>query len=150
MDEFQGYYLEDLSEGMTAAIGKTITEADVAIFAGVSGDNNPVHVNEEYASRTMFRGRIAHGMLGGAMLSAVMGTKLPGPGAIYVSQTLKFRAPVRIGDTIIARVTIKSIRRDKKFVTFDTVCMVGKKTVIDGEALVMVPTKHEAEAPSVL
>lgn len=141
MQELQGYCFEDLKEGMTAIFGKTISEADIYTFAGVSGDTNPVHLNEEYAKSTMFKSRIAHGMIGAAFISAVLGTKMPGPGCVYVSQTLKFRAPVRIGDTLMARVTIKRLIADKKFAECETVCTVGDKKVIEGEALVMVPSR---------
>jgi 3-hydroxybutyryl-CoA dehydratase len=141
MDEFHGYYFEDLAEGMTDVFGKTITDADICIFAGVSGDTNPVHLNDDFAKASMFKGRIAHGMLGAAFISAVLGTKLPGPGCIYVSQTLKFKAPVRIGETMIARVTVRKLIPNKKFVEFDTVCTVAGKPVIEGEAIIMVPSK---------
>src|SRR5512134_2439370 len=141
MDEFHGYYFEDLSEGMTDVFGKTITDADICIFAGVSGDTNPVHLNDDFAKESMFKGRIAHGMLGAAFISAVFGTKLPGPGCIYVSQTLKFKAPVRVGDTMIARVTVRKLIPNKKFVEFDTVVTVAGKPVIEGEAIIMVPSK---------
>lgn len=141
MDELNGYYFEDLSEGMTDTFGKTITDADICMFAGVSGDTNPVHLNDEYAKATMFKSRIAHGMLGAAFISAVFGTKLPGPGCIYVSQTLKFKAPVRVGDTLMARVTVRKLIPSKKFVEFDTVCTIGDKVVTEGEALIMVPSK---------
>lgn len=141
MDEFHGYYFEDLAEGMTDVFGKTITDADISIFAGVSGDTNPVHLNDDFAKESMFKGRIAHGMLGAAFISAVFGTKLPGPGCIYVSQTLKFKAPVRVGDTMIARVTVRKLIPNKKFVEFDTVVTVAGKPVIEGEAIIMVPSK---------
>jgi 3-hydroxybutyryl-CoA dehydratase len=141
MDEFHGYYFEDLSEGMTDVFGKTITDADICIFAGVSGDTNPVHLNDDFAKESMFKTRIAHGMLGAAFISAVFGTKLPGPGCIYVSQTLKFKAPVRVGDTMIARVTVRKLIPNKKFVEFDTVVTVAGKPVIEGEAIIMVPSK---------
>ena len=141
MDDLHGYYLEDLKEGMSASFGKTVTDADVMMFAGVSGDTNPVHLNNDFASKTMFKGRIAHGMFGAALISAVLGTKLPGPGCIYVNQNLKFKAPVRIGDTLIARVTVKGINEQKKMVTLDTVCTVADKPVIEGEATVMVPAR---------
>ena len=108
-----GYYIEDLTEGMTAVFGKTITDADILMFAGVSGDTNPVHLNEEFALGTAFHGRIAHGMLTASLISTVLGTKLPGPGCIYLSQNLKFLAPVRAGDTVRAEVTIRSIDREK-------------------------------------
>jgi len=141
MDELNGYFFEDLKEGMTDIFGKTISESDIYTFAGVSGDTNPVHINEEYAKNTMFKSRIAHGMIGAAFISAVLGTRLPGPGCIYVSQNLKFRAPVKIGDTLIARVTIKDLNVEKKLVTCETVCSVGDKNVIVGEAVVMVPSR---------
>jgi 3-hydroxybutyryl-CoA dehydratase len=95
-----GYFLEDLQPGMTASYARTVTEADVILFAGVSGDQNPVHLNQEFAEGTRFKGRIAHGMLTASFISTVLGNKLPGPGCIYVSQNLKFKAPVRAGDTV--------------------------------------------------
>lgn len=126
---------------MTAVFGKTVTDADICIFAGVSGDTNPVHLNDDYAKATMFKGRIAHGMFGASLISAVLGTKLPGPGCIYVSQNLRFKAPVRVGDTLIARATVKNLLPQKKFVEFDTVCTVDGKAVMEGEAILMVPAK---------
>ena len=95
-DEFYGYKFEELSVGQSAVYARTVTEADILMFAGVSGDYNPVHINEELAASTMFGGRIAHGMLSAGFISTVLGTKLPGPGAIYLAQTLKFKAPVKI------------------------------------------------------
>lgn len=136
-----GYFIEDLSEGMTAVFGKTITDADILMFAGVSGDTNPVHLNEEFALGTAFLGRIAHGMLTASLISTVLGTKLPGPGCIYLSQNLKFLAPVRAGDTVRAEATIRSIDRDKRRVVFDTACKVGSKVVLQGEAVTMVPRR---------
>jgi 3-hydroxybutyryl-CoA dehydratase len=137
----QGYYLEDLKVGMSASYAKTVTEADVVLFAGVSGDTNPVHLNEEFAKETMFQGRIAHGMLSASFISTVLGTKLPGPGCIYLSQNLKFRAPVRSGDTVSATATITDIVPDKKRVVMQTVCSVRNQVVIEGEAVVMVPAR---------
>jgi 3-hydroxybutyryl-CoA dehydratase len=137
-----GLCFEDISIGMKAAFAKTVTEADIATFAGVSGDFNPVHVNEEFAKGTMFKGRIAHGMLTAAFISTVLGNKLPGPGCIYVSQTLKFKAPVHIGDTVTATVEVLSTTPEKKFVTFKTTCCVGGKVVVDGEAQLLVPSKN--------
>lgn len=136
-----GYFIEDLKEGMTAVFGKTITDADILMFAGVSGDTNPVHLNEEFASGTAFQGRIAHGMLTASLISTVLGTKLPGPGCIYLSQSLKFMAPVRAGDTVRAEVKITAIDRERRRVTFATVCSVGGKSVLEGEALTMVPRR---------
>lgn len=140
-ETLNGYYFEELSVGQSAIFSKTVTEADIAAFAGVSGDFNPVHVNEEFASQTMFKGRIAHGMLSAAFISTVFGMKLPGPGCIYVSQLLKFKAPVKIGDTVTARVEVTTLVPEKKFVTFKTTCTVGEKVVLDGEATLMVPSK---------
>ncbi|MBF0392105.1 MAG: MaoC family dehydratase [Alphaproteobacteria bacterium] len=140
-DSLNGMYFEDLSVGMSAIYGRTVTEADILMFAGVSGDFNPVHVNEEFAKPTMFKGRIAHGMLSAAYISTVFGTKLPGPGCIYISQNLRFKAPVRIGDTVVARVEITELIPEKKRATFKTVCTVGETVVLDGEASLMVPSR---------
>ena len=108
-----GLYLEDLEPGMSAMFGKTVTEADIMAFAGVSGDTNPIHLHDGFARTTRFGQRIAHGMLSGSFISTVIGTKLPGPGAVYVSQTMNFMAPVLIGDTItaVATVTTSSVAR---------------------------------------
>jgi 3-hydroxybutyryl-CoA dehydratase len=124
---------------MTAVYARTVTEADIIAFAGVSGDDNPVHLNEDFAATTMFKGRIAHGMLSVGYISAVIGTRLPGPGCIYLSQSLRFKAPVSIGDTVTARVTVTAMDRERNRVTLSTVCTVGNKVVIDGEAEVMPP-----------
>jgi 3-hydroxybutyryl-CoA dehydratase len=137
----QGYYFEDMKVGQTAVFGKTITEADILMFAGVSGDTNPVHLNEEFARPTMFKTRIAHGMLSAGFISTIIGTKLPGPGCIYVTQNLRFKAPVKIGDTVIARVEVLELNAEKKRVALKTVCTVGDTVVIDGDATVMVPSK---------
>jgi len=137
----QGYFLEDLKVGMTASYAKTVTEADVVLFAGISGDTNPVHLNEEFAKETMFQGRIAHGMLSASFISTVLGTKLPGPGAIYLSQNLKFKAPVRPGDTVSATATITDIVPEKKRVVMQTTCSVRNQVVLEGEAVVMVPAR---------
>ena len=136
-----GLFFEDLSVGQSASMGKTITEADILMFAAVSGDTNPVHLNAEYAAGTMFKQRIAHGMLSAGLISAVLGTQLPGPGTIYLAQSLKFRAPVKIGDTVTATVTVASLDAEKKRATLTTVCTVGGKPVIEGEASVMVASR---------
>ena len=135
----QGYYLEDLHPGMTASLGKTVTDADLVLFAGISGDTNPIHMDEEFAASTMFKGRIAHGMLIAGVISAVLGTRLPGPGAVYVSQSMKFLAPVRVGDTLKASVTVRSVDADRRRVTLDTECRVRDVKVVVGEAVLMVP-----------
>ena len=136
-----GYYLEDLQVGMTAEFSKTVTEADIVAFADVSGDTNPVHMDEAFAAATPFKGRIAHGMLGASLISTVLGTRLPGPGCIYVSQDLRFKAPVRIGDTVVAQVTVSEILPEKRRVTFACECRVGDTVVIDGAATMMVSRK---------
>ncbi len=137
----QGYYFEDIKLGMSAEFSKTVGNADIMAFAELSGDFNPVHVDEDFAKTTMFKGRIAHGMLSAAYISTALGTRLPGPGCVYVSQSLKFKAPVRIGDTVVARVEVLSTLPEKRFVTLKTSCSVEGKTVLDGEATLMVPAK---------
>ena len=134
-------YFEDLSLGQHATTSTAVTEADIVKFAEVSGDTNPVHLDAEYAASTMFKERIAHGMLSAAYISAVFGTKLPGPGAIYISQTLKFTAPVKIGDTVETTVTIMDLNAERKRVRFETVCSVAGKPVLKGEAELMVPKR---------
>jgi 3-hydroxybutyryl-CoA dehydratase len=136
-----GSFFEDLNEGMSAAFTKMVTEADIIKYADISGDTNPVHLDADYAAATMFKERIAHGMLTAGFISAVFGTKLPGPGSIYVNQSLKFSAPVKIGDTVTATVTVTGKVPEKKFVTFSTVCTVNDKPVLEGEATLMVPAK---------
>ena len=146
MQELHGYYLEDLSPGMTALYAKTVTDADVVLFAGISGDVNPVHLNQEFADRTMFRGRIAHGMLTASFISTVIGTELPGPGGIYVSQNLKFKAPVRVGDTVNARVTVSSVDEVRGRIAVETTCTVGNVVVIAGEGVLLVPRRAAPKA----
>lgn len=143
MDELHGYYFEDLSLGMTEVMSKTVTEADIVLFAGVTGDTNPVHLDQRFAETTLFKGRIAHGILAAGLISAVFGTKLPGPGCIYVGQDLRFKAPVKIGDTMLARVTVKELVPAKKRVVFDTVCTVDGRVVVEGEATLMVSSRAE-------
>lgn len=137
----QAFSIEELKIGQSASTSKTVTEADVILFAGISTDFNPAHLDEEYAKTTQFGGRIAHGMLSAGFISAVLGTQLPGPGTIYLGQTLKFKAPVRIGDTVTATVTVKELIVEKNRVILDTVCTVGGKVVIEGEATMMPPKK---------
>ena len=141
MNELNGYDFEDLEVGMSASFAKTITDADIVLFAGASGDNNAVHINEEFARTTQFKGRIAHGMLSASIISAAIAGRLPGPGSVYLGQNLRFKAPVRPGDTVEAVVTVKELNAEKKRVTLTTVCTVAGNTVIDGEAVVM-PTRR--------
>lgn len=139
--ELYGCRFEDLQVGLSAAIGRTVTDADILMFAGVSGDTNPVHLDGEFAESTMFEGRIAHGMLSASFISAVFGTKLPGPGCIYLAQSLKFKAPVKVGDTVVARVTVSELVREKRRAIFDTVCTVRGKTVLEGQAEILIPAR---------
>ncbi len=141
MTDAQGYFLEDLSVGMSSTYERTVSEADIARFAEVSGDKNPLHLDAEFAKTTQFKERIAHGMLSAGFISTILGTQLPGPGAIYMSQSLRFTAPVKIGDTVTARAEITDIRADKNRVTLSTTCSVGDTVVIEGEALVFVPSR---------
>jgi 3-hydroxybutyryl-CoA dehydratase len=137
-----GLHFEDLKLGQTASFAKTITEADILLFAGVSGDTNPVHIDAEAAAKTPFKERIAHGMLSASLISTVLGTRLPGPGTIYLAQTLKFRAPVRIGATVTATAEVTALDAEKKRATLKTTCTVEGKSVIEGEAVVMVPSRE--------
>ncbi|MDA8250944.1 MAG: MaoC family dehydratase [Rhodospirillales bacterium] len=136
-----GVCFEDLRPGDAASTGKTITEADILLFAAVSTDTNPVHLNAEAAAGSLFKQRVAHGMLSAGLISAVLGTKLPGPGTVYLSQSLRFRAPVKIGDTVTATVEVTALDAGKKRATFRTVCTVGGKPVIEGEAVVIPPSR---------
>lgn len=133
---------ETLAIGQTASIGKTITEADILMFAAVSTDTNPVHIDAEAAKASLFGERIAHGMLSAGLISAVLGTKLPGNGTIYLGQTLRFRAPVKIGDTVTATVEITALDAAKRRATLKTTCTVAGKPVIEGEAQVQIPTRN--------
>ena len=141
MTAIEAYFIEDLKPGMSASFGKTVSEADIVMFAGVSGDTNPVHLNQAFAEQTPFKTRIAHGMLSAGFISTVFGTKLPGPGSIYMSQTLRFKAPVKIGDTVTATCTVTEVILEKRRAVFSTVCKVGETVVIEGEAMIMVPSR---------
>lgn len=130
---------DDLQVGMQAHYTRLVSDHDISLFAQVSGDDNPVHLDEEYAAGTMFKGRIAHGMLSASFISTAIATRLPGPGSIYLSQNLRFKAPVRIGDEVTAEITIGDIQSAKRRVMLTTVCRVGDTVVIEGDATVMVP-----------
>lgn len=134
-------YLEDLHLGQSAEVSREVTDADVRAFARVTGDDNPLHLDEAFASTTPFGGRIAHGMLSAGYISAVLGRHLPGNGAVYLSQTLHFRRPVRIGDTVTARAQITAIDAERGRVTLNTICLVAGKTVVEGEAQVIAPRR---------
>lgn len=138
---YEPLFFEDLEEGMQAQLSHTVTDSDVVGFANISGDNNPVHLDEDYASTTRFKTRIAHGILSAGFLSALLATKLPGPGSIYVSQNLRFKAPVRIGEAVTATAIIRKLIPEKGFVELSTQCHVGDLLVLDGEGTLMVPKR---------
>ena len=137
-----GQFFEDLRIGQSASFVRTVTEADVMAFAAVSGDDNPVHLDEAFAAGTPFKTRIAHGMLSASFISALLGVHLPGPGAIYLSQTLQFRRPVRLGASVEARVEITALDEAKGRVTLACACNVDGKRVLDGEAVVLAPKRN--------
>jgi len=133
-------FFEDLSVGMTETLTKTVASSDVVGFAQLTGDRNPIHLSEHFAAKTSFRTRIAHGLYTASLISAVLGTRLPGPGAVYISQTLNFRAPVKIGDTVMVRVTVAELIAEKSRARLSCHCEVDGEVVLDGEALVKVPS----------
>ncbi len=133
--------IEDIEIGMIRSLQKQITDHDIALFAEVTTDHNPVHLDESYAQDTIFGGRIAHGMLTAGLISAVIGEQLPGHGAVYLGQSLRFLAPVRPGDVVLAEVEVLAIDHAKRRVTLDTRCLVAGKKVLVGEALVMAPSR---------
>lgn len=135
------YCIEDLEIGMEAAHERVVTGNDIETFAELSGDNNPVHLDADFAAKSPFKARIAHGMLTASFISTILGTKLPGYGCIYLSQTLRFKAPVKIGDTVRALARISSLDRDKRRAALDCSVSVGDKVVLEGEALVLVPSR---------
>ena len=137
--ELNGYAFEELKVGMSAVYSRTITDTDLRNFSGVSGDTNPMHLNEEYAKTTVFKGCIVHGMLTASLLSTVVGTKLPGPGCLYVSQTLNFKAPVHVCETVYAKATITELMPEKRRAKLHTQCLVKDVVVLDGEAVVQLP-----------
>ncbi len=137
----RGYAYEDLFVGMTEKFSKAITNGDVLSFSEMSGDDNPMHLDEEFAARSFFRRRVAQGMLTASLISTIIGTLLPGPGCVYLGQNLKFLAPVCIGDIVMARVVVEALMPDKKCATLKTTCAVDEKLVVEGDALVYVPSR---------
>lgn len=133
--------IEDLEIGMTRSLSKVITDRDIELFAEVSTDRNPVHLDDSYAKDTIFEGRIAHGMLTAGLISAVIGEQLPGHGTVYLSQSLKFMAPVKPDDLVKAEVSVLNIDHAKRRVTLETRCQVDNKTVLKGEAVVLAPSR---------
>ena len=144
MAEFNRYFLEDLKVGMTAEYERPVTSEIVESFAAVSGDRNPLHFDEDYARGTIFGGRIAHGMLSASFISTIFGTIMPGEGSIYITQNLRFKAPVRHGDVVKTVVEVTNIAEAKSRVSFTTRCSVGETVVIDGDAIIMVPSRAVA------
>lgn len=137
----QTLYFEDLSLGMTESFSKTVSSEDVVGFAEITGDRNPIHLSEHFAAKTPFGTRIAHGLYTAGLISALLGTRLPGPGAIYISQSLHFRAPVRIGDKVDVSVRVEELVPGKPRARLACVCKVADKVVLDGEAVVKVPLR---------
>jgi 3-hydroxybutyryl-CoA dehydratase len=140
-------FFEDLSVGMSETLEKTIASSDVVGFAQLTGDRNPIHLSEHFAAKTAFGRRIAHGLYTASLISAVLGTRLPGPGAIYISQTLNFRAPVKIGDTVEVIVEVAELIPERLRARLACTCKVGDEIVLDGEALVKVPSAAKSKRP---
>lgn len=140
-------YFEDLSVGMSEHFSKTVSSSDVVGFAEVTGDRNPIHLSEHFAAKTAFGTRIAHGLYTASLISAVLGTRLPGPGAVYISQTLHFRAPVKIGDTVDVMVEVKELVPEKFRARLACTCAIQGEVVLDGEALVKVPSRQSGGRP---
>ncbi len=138
---FQTLYFEDLRVGMSETYAKTVKSSDVVGFAEITGDRNPIHLSEHFAAKTPFKGRIAHGLYTAGLISAVIGTRLPGPGAIYISQLLNFKAPVRIGDTVTASVEVVELIADRHRAKLLCKCTVGDTVVLEGEAIVKIPSR---------
>jgi len=139
--ELRTLYFEDLSVGMTERLSKTISSSDVVGFAEVTGDRNPIHLSEHFAAKTRFGTRIAHGLYTASLISAVLGTRLPGPGAVYIAQTLNFRAPVKIGDTVDVSVAVTALFPARRRARLACTCKVNRQVVLDGSAVVMVPSR---------
>ena len=141
------HYYEDLTVGLAESLSRTVTERDIQLFGEATGDLNPVHFDEDYAKKTLFRGRVAHGVLSIGYISAVIGMKLPGPGTIFVSASVSFKGPVRIGDTVVTTCTVLQIR-ERREVVLGCVCAVDGKNVIEAEALVLAPKRPPEKAKS--
>src|SRR4051794_11467671 len=145
MLELRILHFEDLTVGMSESFSKVVSSSDVVGFAELTGDRNPIHLAQHFAAKTPFGTRIAHGLYTAGLISAVLGTRLPGPGAVYISQTLNFRAPVRIGDTVEVTVTVAELVPERRRARLTCTCSVAGEVVLDGEALVKVPRKEEAD-----
>lgn len=137
-----GYWIEDLETGMTASVSRSFSERDVAMYAELSTDDNPLHLDEEFAALARTGGRVIHGMITASLISAIIGTRLPGPGCLWMGQELRFLAPVRIGEAVQATATLDEIDRVRQRVRLATACRVDGKTVLDGSAMVWVPSRR--------
>ncbi len=144
--EMTTVYIEDIEEGQTASFEKRLDEAAVRAFAEISGDHNPVHLDADFAATTRFGRPIVHGMLTASLISTVVGTRLPGMGSIYVSQTLRFKRPVFVGDVVRAEVTVREVHRSRRRVVLDTRCYVGETLVLEGEAVMLAPSREKSDA----
>ena len=140
-----GYFFEDLAIGMSADYRRVISDAEMRLFADLTGDTNPLHFDDEFAKQSLFKGRVVHGMCTAALISTVIGTRLPGPGCVYLSQSLRFTAPVRPGDEIVARAVVDRLIPERYRVEFETTCSVGDRIVLSGRALTLVPSRTAPE-----
>jgi len=141
-DQHEPIFFEDMYVGLQRAFTKQVTGEDVAAFAQVTGDANPLHMDEDFAATTRFGRRVAHGMLSASFISTVLGTQLPGPGCIYLTQQLNFSAPVYVGDTVTATVTVEQLKPKRQFASMKTVCTVADTVVINGTAMVWAPSRN--------
>lgn len=142
IDSLHGFYIEDIEIGMSESFEKTVSEEDVAAFAGLSGDTNPLHLDDEFARGTRVGERVVHGMVTASLISTLVGCRLPGPGCLWMGQTVRFLKPVRVGERVRARAEVVEIMRERQRIRMLTTCQVGENTVIDGEALVWVPSRQ--------
>ena len=137
-----GYFYEDLTVGMSADYSRVISDSAMRLFADLTGDTNPLHFDDEFAERSLFKGRVVHGMCTAALISTVIGTRMPGPGCVYLSQSLRFTAPVYPGDEVVARAVVDRLIPERCRVEFETTCSVGERTVLSGRALTQVPSRN--------
>ena len=136
-----GFFFEDLAIGMSAEYRRVISDEAMRLFADLTGDTNPLHFDDDFAERSLFKGRVVHGMCTAALISTVIGTRMPGPGCVYLSQSLRFTAPVRPGDEVVARAVVDRLIPERCRVEFETTCSVGERTVLSGRALTLVPSR---------
>ena len=142
-----GYCFEELTIGMSAEYRRIVGDAEMRLFADLTGDTNPLHFDDDFAERSLFKGRVVHGMCTASLISTVIGTRLPGPGCVYLSQSLRFTAPVRPGDEIVARAVVDRLIPERYRVEFETTCSVGERIVLSGRALTQVPSRTVLAPP---